>query len=911
MSLDAAARLVPYLDRLGVSHLYVSPLLCARRGSAHGYDVVDPTRLDPALGDERALARLVARLRRRGMGLVVDIVPNHMAAHQENRAWDDVLRRGPRSPFASWFDVDWAAGPIVLPVLGDSLAHTLARCELTVVDGAEGPRVRYYDRSFPLDPTTWDGAAGARVAMPSARRRPAAADDQSGRGLRFGPGAPARRRLAELLARQSYRLVHWTRAGHAVTYRRFFNVNDLVGVRVEDPRVFAATHARLLAWVHAGLVDAFRIDHIDGLRDPLEYLRRLRRACGRVAVSGRRPGLYVEKVLCEGESLRPEWPVAGTTGYEFIAAVEPLLLAPAGVARLERWYRRVVVPATIRGGYQGVVRASKRWVLSVHLRADVRRLARELVALGRLERRRSLVALDDLVRAIAETLACLDVYRTYVDGRRRRGEPLDHGRLTAAVAEARAGGRVRPAALGRLEAALLARRRGGAERARHDFVRRFQQTSGAAMAKGVEDTALYRWMPLVARNEVGVAPAAALGDALTAFHDANAARALRWPASLVAVSTHDTKRSADVRARLAVLSEIPDEWIARVEEWRRWTRGQKRRVGARVLPDENSEYLLYQTLVGLWPLHARGRPFGTIPPARVMAVLATRVGAYMRKAVREAKLETAWVRPRPRFEAALDAFVAAVLDVDGGPEARRFLAAVDAFVGRIERPGLWNALSRMVLQLTAPGVPDIYQGDELWNFALVDPDNRRPVDFGRRRRLLATLDRRESRLGRLRLCRALVTRPERDALKLFVVRTMLAVRRALPEVFRGGTYEPLEVIGPRAAHVVAFARRAGPEVVVVVAPRLTMALLGGDGGAPICDGTWAGTSLRLPGGLDPRSIRNAFTAENLTVRAAAASERLLPIGSIFACFPVAVLKVKTARSADPRPPTAGMLSPRA
>jgi (1->4)-alpha-D-glucan 1-alpha-D-glucosylmutase len=938
--LAEALDLAPYLQRIGISHVYSSPLLAARRGSTHGYDVVDPGSINPEIGTEHDLRRVAARLHRYDMGLVLDIVPNHMAVGQENPAWDDVLAHGQSSAFARWFDIDWdaprrsARGRVVLPILGDELPRVLARNEIRLTYAHGAFRFHYFDHSFPVDPGTLPSVLGDVAAVPGRRARrpqrppealrgildrlcalpPRTAANPRARRRRRDDGttilkriqqryrrsstfravldariaalnAPrGRRRLSAVLEAQAYRLVHWRRAGREVNYRRFFNINELAGVRVEDPAVFAATHAHLLGWVADGLVDGLRIDHIDGLLDPLGYLRRLRSAIARIRGDAEFP-IYVEKILCAGEALPDAWPVHGTTGYEFIGSVEPLFLEPHGVQTLERWYCGTVARGTVPADFSTFVVRAKRRMLQTELACDVDRLN---VLARRLPRASGLRA-GELRRAIIELIARLPVYRTYLD--RRTGALDAAGRrftVAAATAAGRAG-RVPQTALGRVGQALLrparrSRGRGGQD-PRLAFVERVQQTSGPAMAKGLEDTALYAWVPLVSRNEVGNAPEGPIGDSVGAAHAANRTRASRWPRSMLCTTTHDTKRSGDVRARLDVLSEIPATWMERIDRWRALNDRHRPRVRGRRLPDDNTEYLFYQALIGVWPLRQRDRPAGAMPSRRTLGVLRQRVAAYMSKAAREAKVHTSWTDPDAAFETALDRFITAALTP---ARSRMFLADVADFVASIARPGLWNALGRVLVHLTAPGVPDIYQGDELWNFTLVDPDNRRPVRFDERRAVLTALTAKRNGARLSTMVRDLVGWPEDGGIKLHVTRSVLDTRRVSPDLFSAGGYEALAARGSHAHHVFAFARTLGQRLAVTVIPRLVASLVGLDDNAPVGVSTWRSTALVLPVQCAGVRFTNTVTNETCVATRHEASA-ILRMSDVFGISPVALL----------------------
>jgi (1->4)-alpha-D-glucan 1-alpha-D-glucosylmutase len=898
MPLAAARGLVPYLARLGVSHLYTSPLLMARPDSLHGYDVVDPTRLDPKLGTPTDLSALARTLRRHDMGLLVDVVPNHMSTGPENRYWHDVLAHGETSPWARWFDVAWrtAGGrraALKLPVLGAPRTRVLARGELRLVLEDGRVRVAYFDARFPLDPATLRplvveaarrlgptrggrelaaiavalGGLPARDAPPPApvdRSRRAAAvverlaalvrrDRDAGAVLARTLDGVTGAALERLLQQQAYRLVYWRRAATDVNYRRFFAVSELAALRVEDPAVFVATHDRVLGWVADGLVDGLRIDHVDGLADPRGYLVRLRRALD--AAGARDAFVLVEKILTGDEELRADWPVAGTTGYEVANAIDDLFVDRRGLAALVGWYARAIGSRTL--GFRAVAWAAKREMADTWLLPDVRRLAELLPGALRPGEAR-LRARPVAVEAIVELLVAMPVYRTYVE---TRASALDRTTLAHALADARRRGRARPTALREVAAAI---ERPAAVGTRGAFVRRFQQASSALMAKGVEDTALYRWVPLASRNEVGNDPSVPPAGAAARLHAFAAARARRGGGGLSAATTHDTKRSADVRARLHVLAEMPAAWTAQVARWRARHRAWRRRVDGRRAPDAVAEYLFYQSALGIWPL--RGTP-------AAQDDLRARLQAYMQKAVREAGMRTSWLEPVPAFEETLEAFVTRVL------ASPAFRADADALVARIGLPGLWTALSRTLVQLTAPGVPDLYQGDEVWNFALVDPDNRRDVDFAARAAHLAWLERRPVDAA---LARTLLAAPEDGRVKLHVVRTALGLRRRVPDVFRGA-YLPLDRGEGNRRHVFAFARTAGRAAAVAIVPRLVFTAMRGRPDAPVGPRPWRGVTLALPPGLARRRYTNVLTGERLSATGS------LEVADALATFPVALL----------------------
>lgn len=937
--LSRVLELVPYLHRLGVTHIHCSPLLQARSGSTHGYDVVDPGRLNPELGTEADLETLVGELRKRNMGIVLDIVPNHMAASRQNPAWEDLLTHGPASRYARWFDIEWRTSEpqlrfrVLLPVLGDLRVRVLARGELTLALEDGQMRVRYFEHSFPLDPATLplvlhpaaaecdrllgSGhlAAGAlreiaavlrrlpprtsRNAAAIARRRDfAAAQLERLRGLCASEEVAAALRVAarklsqdpggalrvrRLLDRQAYRLVYWRRAAREINYRRFFDVNDLIGLHMEDPEVFAETHALVLDWRRRGWVDGFRVDHPDGLLDPLGYFRRLA-AASFASAQDCHPPIYAEKILSPGERLRPDWPVAGTTGYDFLNQAERLFIQPEGYQAIEQEYRRIIrQPAE----FPSTARLAKRRVLESALSAGVWRLAHRLLKMIRPEHATPPVKPHALVVAIVETIASLPVYRTYVDSSTPVPQGEDRRLIREALADARQRGRASAEALDLLAAALLGGgrvvRQPEIEGVRLRFVQRFQQLSGPATAKGIEDTAFYSYAPLLSRNEVGGGPEVPLATAAQAFHAGNRHRAEQWPRAMLASTTHDTKRTADVRSRLDVLSEIPQEWAAAVERWRELNRVHKRDLKGQRVPDPNTVYHVLQALVGIWPLSPSAAPATTLPSPACLDRLRQRLLEYSMKAAREAKVRTSWTDPDPEFEAALGGYVEALLTPSSSPE---FLADLSSFVGRISRPGLWNALARSLLHVASPGVPDLYQGDELWNFALVDPDNRRPVDFEERARLLAQTeagfdgppDRRRSFLAEL------MTSPEDGRLKLHLLRAVLKARRQHPGLFMSGTYEPLDAEGPARDHVLGFGRQHEKSHLIVLAPRFLASPVLESGRLPTAREIWKGTSLPLPSAW-PVKWQCALSGEIV----AAGRGGSLPVAQAFSWLPMALL----------------------
>ncbi|HVR30598.1 MAG TPA: malto-oligosyltrehalose synthase [Thermoanaerobaculia bacterium] len=865
---EAARGLLDYLQRLGIDWLYLSPVFAARPGSEHGYDIVDPTRIRAELGGEAEFERLLAALRRRSMGLLLDIVPNHMAAAAANPWWWDVLKHGQSSPSARFFDIDWDAGGgrVILPVLGRTPNEAIARGELRLDQGSphddEEPVVRYWGRAFPIAPGSPEGPIEAVLAV------------------------------------QSYRLLEWRSGGRRINYRRFFDIDGLVGLRVEDEVVFDTTHRLIRRLVRSGAVSGLRVDHIDGLRDPAAYLHRLRRqvqvpaesaeelsaarggesnqqtekdlrsAAGRREPRPRQPIVLVEKILARNESL-PEWPVEGTTGYEMLDAITRLFIDPEGAARLRSdAARRTGVPED----FEATRRQAKRDVLETIFPAELDRLTARLAALA--GARGGGAPPEALRHALVETTAALDVYRTYgprpanAEERSRLDAALRAAGETPLVAadlgSAAQGATVEPEALAALAAALLGDLDGlppDARAATVDFVARWQQLSGAAMAKGHEDTALYRDVALPALAEVGGEPVVP-HQAVAAFHRLCAARAARFPLALNATATHDTKLGEDTRSRLAVLTELAEPWIESIDRWACWHGPLRRTLDRGPAPSPDDEILIYRTLLAMWP--AAGEP----GPG-----LVSRLVKHLRKALREAKVRSSWRRPDEAYEAAVGAFAA---ELAIGPAGARFRDDSASTRSAMARHGAINSLSQLVLKTMAPGVPDFYQGSELWQLTLVDPDNRRVPDFDRRRRQLAEL----SATTTVPRLAALRHGWRRGTIKLALTRRLLALRRAAPELFAAGDHVPIEPAGRGARHLCAFARRLGPATALILVPRLTVALAGDDGW-PLGEAAWGDTTVPWSG---PRDVTEWLTGRDLEV-----APGFLRVAQVLDLLPVAVL----------------------
>ncbi|MEW6165641.1 MAG: malto-oligosyltrehalose synthase [Pseudomonadota bacterium] len=939
----AAAELVPYLAELGVSHCYASPYLKARPGSGHGYDIVDHNALNPEIGTPEDYERFVAALHAHGMGQILDVVPNHMGVMgADNAWWLDVLENGPAAAHGGFFDIDWdplnpeLKGKVLLPLLGGHYGEVLDRGELQLrFDAAHGEfSLFYWQHRLPVDPATYPaivGLRGERLAAAlgqdadgSARhnellalltafaRLPGRLDTEPARmaerqrdkevhkrhlaalcetcpdlphhieanlaELNGRPGDPASfDALHALIQAQGYRLAYWRVASQEINYRRFFDINDLAALRMEEPAVFEATHRHVLDLVAQGKVDGLRIDHPDGLYDPGQYFARLQeRAAGRPLPAGAAAPLYlvIEKILAEHEQLPHEWPIHGATGYRFANLANNLFVDPAAARRMTRIYDDFVGAAV---DFEALVHRAKQLIMDTALASELNVLANRLARIAALDRHTCDFTRNGLRDALAEVVASFPVYRTYVSHNMEGGLSADdrrHIEWAVAVAKKRS-----PAAdldifdfvLGVLTTDIAQGRPEAYRAAVLAFAMKFQQFSSPVMAKGVEDTSFYRHHRLVALNDVGGEPRR-FGVSVAAYHAATRERARRWPHNLLATSTHDSKRAEDVRTRIDVLAEMPAAWKLMLRRWSRLNRARKRDIDGRPAPSANDEYLLYQTLVGTWPLAA----------AVDLDAYRQRIEAYMVKAVREAKEHSSWININAAYEAALAEFIAALL---APGERNLFLADFAPTARRIAHHGLLNSLALTLLKLTSPGVPDIYQGCELWQFNLVDPDNRRPVDYALRRQLLAEL-RRLDGLDAAALAaplRALLDAMDDGRAKLWLIRRALALRTARPELFRDGGYLPLAVRGARASHVCAFARRHGDQALVAVVPRLTFKLLRERGGLPLGDAVWGNTQIELPAALARRGWRDALTAAR---HGAAAT---LPLADVLAAFPVALL----------------------
>lgn len=930
---EHAARIVPYLARLGVSHVYASPILKARPGSMHGYDVTDHTQLNPELGTRATFDAFVDALHAHGMGLIVDIVPNHLGVMgDDNVWWLDVLENGPAGRYSAYFDVDWRPlrpsmrDRILVPILGEPYGSVLEKGELRLeLDAANGSfAVRYYEHLFPIDPREYPRIFAPFAAMLDERLAVDAPDRGDFESLMTAFGhLPARhetseeavtiryrdkeahkRRLARLIERsapiaeyvqetvarlngtvgqpesfdaldslleaQAYRLAYWRVAVDEINYRRFFDVNDLAALRMNEQAVFESTHAFIFELIEQGKIDGLRIDHSDGLYDPKAYFERLQQ---RFAAGGEEKPLYVvtEKILAGHENLPETWLVHGTTGYDFTALVTNWLVCGEEERRVTRRYRQFTGNTQ---GFEEIAYRSKKLVMSASLAAEVEVLATQLDRIAQLDRHTSDFTRAALRDAIVEVIACFPVYRTYISHEGVRED--DRYIVNWAVNIARKRSITEPSVFDFLCGVLLGDAGHGKpesqRRAMLEFAMKFQQVTSPVTAKGVEDTAFYRYNRLICLNEVGN-ELRRFGVTSTALHQANLERAKSWPHAMLATSTHDTKRSEDARARIAVISELPELWALHLSRWTKLNRSKRRQVDRLSAPNRDDEYLIYQALTGIWT------------PTQDSARLIERMQAYVIKASREAKRSTSWLNPNEEYEKALCDFVAQLLD---NPERNAFLHDFASFEETIAFFGGINSLVQTALKLTVPGVPDIYQGTERSALTLVDPDNRRPVDYEAAAQLLSAVEQTD--------------RPkvddDIDALKLRVTWTLLQTRRRDPELFERGDYQALDVTGDRSEHLFAFARTLDERSLIVVVPRWSARLKGGALEWPLGEATWGDTEISVPAS---RAFRDAFSGRELEP-VGEPDARKLRAAEVLSEFPVAALFCRSESIPTQTPP---------
>ncbi|MBI4963616.1 MAG: malto-oligosyltrehalose synthase [Desulfomonile tiedjei] len=908
----SAKKIIKYLTRLGISDIYASPIFRAKKGSLHGYDVVDPNQLNPELGTTKDFALLTEEARKNGLGWVQDIIPNHMAFDSENEMLMDVLEKGQGSDYFSFFDIDWdhsyegLRGRVLAPFLGRFYGESLEDGEMKLIYGPTGLMVRYYDFALPVriesyhkvfsrllaplksklgeDNPGFVRLLGALYVLKTLASEEETADRNitiqfikqllwneyshnpdfkklMNRNVRILNGRAGKPEtftfLDDLLVSQLFKLSYWKVATKEINYRRFFNINDLISLRVQDEEVFDRTHQLVFDLLNAGAISGLRIDHLDGLYDPAGYLHRIREKA---------PATYliVEKILDLDEDLCEPWPVQGTTGYDFINYVTGLFCDRKNSRTFNRAYANFT---GFRGEFSELAREKKKLIIVEHMAGDVNNLAQLVRSISSRDRHGRDITMYGLRRAIMEVLAAFPVYRTYVD-QRGLGES-DRKYIQDAIDAATA---VNPALINELKFVrrfLLLQFPPylGEENKREwlQFAMRFQQFTGPLMAKGFEDTTLYVYNRLLSLNEVGGKPDR-FGCSVKKFHSFNRKRQRRWPASLNATSTHDTKRGEDVRARINVLSEIPLEWEQNLRNWNRINKAKKERVKGTYVPDKNDEYFLYQTLLGAFPFSEEQ-----------YVEFVARIKEYMIKAVREAKVHTEWIQPDTAYEEAYLAFLDRILEPS---DDNAFLKEFRPFQRKISHYGVLNSLSQALIKITAPGVPDFYQGTELWDLNLVDPDNRRTVDFETRAALLEDLRSRATEDQR-KLIHELLANVETGKIKLFLVHRALQARNDSLDTFQKGRYTALRTYGRFEHNIVAFARNYADKWSVTIAPRFLCEVVP-DGDFPLGDRVWQDTGVLLPEHC-ARSLSNVFTQDVISV------DNVLSVGQALKDFPVGLL----------------------
>ena len=940
-TLAQVAAIADYLHALGISDIYASPLFAARPGSLHGYDVTDHSRLNPELGSRDDFNHFADRLRQHAMGLVMDVVPNHMCiAGSGNQWWNDVLENGPGSDYARFFDIDWHPpkqnldNKVLLPVLGDQYGRVLENQEIQLSYQRGTLSANYYETRLPIAPRT--SSLILRAALEKVRpqldeshphrlelesiitalshlpprtetdpekirerrrekeiiKRRLATLTAAGKVVQRAIAEVIREfngvkeeprsfdRLEELLAEQAYRLCFWRVAADEINYRRFFDVNELAAIRVEEPKVFAAVHDLIFRLMKDGHVTGLRIDHIDGLYDPARYLRdlqrgaaRARRQAGLKTTGERACYVVVEKILGPDEQLPEDWAADGTTGYDFLNLLNGIFVRTESESPFRRLYQRLTGQSQ---KFADVAYEGKKHVLHTAMSGELHVLARRLDRISEQHRYSRDFTLNSLQSALAEVIACFPVYRSYVRPGQREVSEDDRRHISRAIRQTRRRNpAVSPSIYDFIASLLLLRDPDGPDETqlqeRREFVMHFQQLTGPVTAKGVEDTAFYRYYPLASLCEVGGEPSR-FGVTAEQFHRENQKRQQRWPHTMLATSTHDTKRSEDVRARLNALSEIPARWYRAVRRWEKLNQPHKRMIDDAPVPDSNEEYLIYQTLLGAWPL--------SIADENERQAFVQRIQNYLTKAVREARIHSSWISANEEYEQAVRDFAAQILQPQNP-----FLSDFLEFQAPVARAGMFNSLAQTLLKITVPGVPDFYQGTEIWDFSLVDPDNRRPVDYELRRRLLNQLSDDETGLSPDQAGQ-LLQQPEDGSIKLFITSRALRFRRAHRELFERGDYAPVQVNGQRARHAVAFARQHGAQSVIVAVARFFLELNAG-ASLPVGE-VWNETSLILNEALNG-CYRDALTGASVCAQANG-SAGTLPLSEVFAHLPVALLE---------------------
>jgi len=917
-----AIALIPYLKKLGITHCYASPLFKARPGSLHGYDIIDHSQLNPEIGSKEDFEQFVEALHSNGLGLIVDIVPNHMGIGSDNHWWMDVLENGPMSEYAYYFDIDWSPlkdelyAKVLLPVLGEQYGIILENGEIQLQFNPHAGQLtlHYYEHFWPVSPTSYPQVLKYRLDILIARLGensiPVLEYQSIIRELEHLPSylnpqledvtlyqqekrialkrlenlcnqSPeievflaenlvafnhAKDNLHELLEMQHYRLAYWRVASDEINYRRFFDVNDLAALNMEYPQVFYETHRYILSLAQEGKISGFRIDHPDGLYDPALYFQQVQEEIWKFKNADVEPFtadpkrlpfyVVVEKILAAYERLPETWQVHGTTGYKFSNILNGLFINTAHEEKFTRIYQEFTGQVE---SYLDLVYRCKKLIMKTSLSSELNMLSHQLNRLSEKNWRTRDYTLNNIRRALLEVVACFPVYRTYVTHDSVSKKDQEYIEWATAAAKKRTP-LLEPSIFDFIRNTLLMQNTGEEDKY---FAMKFQQFTGPVMAKGVEDTCFYRYNRLVSMNEVG-GELQHFGTSVAAFHYHNQERVKAFPHAMVNTSTHDSKRSEDIRARINVLSEMPEVWEKQLDYWCRMNRPKKTDIDDMLAPDANDEYFIYQTLLGVWP-------FGDVD----MENLCSRVEDYVLKAARESKVHTSWINQNVAYEEALQKFIRALLNTKTG---NPFLEDFILFQQQVAYWGMLNALSQTLLKYTVPGVPDLYQGNEIWDFSLVDPDNRRPIDYGYRENLLNQLT--------SPVLKSLLSDYKSGSLKLWVTATCLSLRKTYPDVFDDGEYVPLEVTGERAEHVIAFLRRSQEKTILIVAPRCLYGLTHRHTRLPVGKVIWKDTEIVLNANAEPSDLKNIFTHETVQTQAGK-----VMLADLLKIFPVGVFEI--------------------
>jgi (1->4)-alpha-D-glucan 1-alpha-D-glucosylmutase len=962
-----AREIVPYLHRLGISDIYASPYFKASTGSLHGYDILDQNTLNPEIGTEDEYESLVGELKSFAMGQILDIVPNHMCIEgQGNAFWMDLLENGPSSTYANFFDIDWhpvkkeLENKILIPILGDQYGTVLENGELRLSFEEGSFFINYYDHRLPIIPKSYNNILTLRsedlekefdgttthfqefMSIATALRHlpPTTETDPERIAERYREKEVVKRRLwnlyqasntirafidtnvtafngtignqhsfdllDSLLHAQVYRISHWRVATEEINYRRFFDINSLGAIKVEDPAVFAQTHQLIFKLIETGKVTGLRIDHADGLLNPEEYIKRLQSGCC-MRLYGEAPDqkalekdtrlalqekydlsiaadpmykpfyIIAEKILLKSEKLPDSWPVFSTTGYNFANQVNGLFVDYSNAKAFDTLYAHFL---RHRIDYPEVVYEKKKLVMQQAMSSEINTLGHYLNKISERNRHTRDFTLNSLIKSIVEVIAYFPVYRTYISS--FAVSERDSQYIESAIIRAkRQNPAISTSVFDFIRDVLLLRFPDTVNEedkpAWLDFVKRFQQITGPVMAKGVEDTAFYVYNRLVSLNEVGGSPDR-FGITMETFHGQNIERCKSRPLAMLASSTHDTKRSEDVRARINVLSEIPDQWRQGLSRWNRQNHKLTTIVDDKPSPSHNEEYLLYQALIGTWPF--------CNPDDDEFVLFRSRIKEYMLKAMREAKVHTSWINPNKLHEDAVMYFIDSILK--DSPQ-NNFLHSFISFLKLTSACGIFNSLAQTLIKITSPGIPDFYQGNELWDFSLVDPDNRRLIDYGLRKKLLDELIREESLNGPLELARQVVETRNNGRIKLHLTWKALNFRRDNRELFDSGRYLPLTVGGACQEHVCAFERSTNDSSIIVVVPRFCSRLIGDSSGLPLGAAVWQDTRIFQPLDTAAGSYRNIFTGEELPLNQQEGS-LVLALQDVLSVYPVALLE---------------------